>query len=314
MPPVPFDELPRTPAAHFKLYFFAAGSRVLAQLAETYGTRAAAVEQFPFLEGYEEELTAHEPDEHDEYDAAKLDLWWQSAIAAWERGAESRLPLRLLREACALPHDALTLLLCVGLIEEDSRFGQLFEETHGAAGQHRPTLGLLSAWWRAPEDCACVRDHLRRLQSLGLVQFMGTDAPRTEWALHVPALIWDVLRGETPDTPAPWAQYSAPEELLALEEMILPADLKARLAQMPGLLGTGAAQALVVRGPRHNGRRTLVGAIARASGRGLFEVVGLGQSDDARWQLVGPLSTMLHALPCVVLELAPGQFMEVPSL
>jgi hypothetical protein len=311
MQPIPFDELPRTPAAHFKLYFFAAVGRVLAQVAETYGSRAAAVEQFPFLAAYEEQLESHAPEESD---GEKLDLWWQSAIAAWERGARSRLPLRLLREACALPHEAMTLLLSVGLIEEDARFGLLFEEMHGAAGQHRPTLGLLSAWWRAPEDCAGVRDHLRRLQSLGLLQFMGTDAPRTEWALHMPALIWDVLRGETPGAPAPWAQYRAPEGLLALDEMILPAGLKARLAQMPSLLGAGAAQALVVRGPRHNGRRTLVGAMARASGRGLLEVGGLGQSDDARWQLVGPLSTMLHALPCVVLELAPGQFMEMPPL
>ena len=310
MPPVPFDELPRTPAAHFKLYFFATVSRVLAQVAETYGERAAAVEQFPFLSAYEEQLESHTPDEAD---GAKLDLWWQSAIAAWERGAKERLPLRLLREACALPHDAMTLLLCAGLIEEDARFGALFEEMHGAAGQHRPTLGLLSAWWRAPEDCAGVRDHLRRLQALGLVQFMGTDAPRTEWALHVPALLWDVLRGETPDTPAPWAQYRAPEELLALDELILPDELKTQLAQLPALLSAGAAQALVVRGPRRNGRRTLVGAMARAAGLGLFEVRGLSQPDDARWQLLGPLSTMLHALPCVVLELGPGQFVELPT-
>ncbi|HVF43556.1 MAG TPA: ATP-binding protein [Pyrinomonadaceae bacterium] len=314
MSPVPFDELPRTPAAHFKLYVFAAVSRVLAQAAETYGGRAGAVEQFPFLAAYEEQLSAHEPDETDETDGAGLDLWWQSSIAEWERGATERLPLRLLREACALPHDAMTLLLCAGLTEEDSRFGLLFEEVHGAAGQHRPTLGLVSAWWRAPEDCAGVRDHLRRLQALGLVQFMGTDAPRTEWALHVPALLWDVLRGETPDASAPWARYRAPEELLVLEELILPDELRAQLAQLPALLNSGAADALVVRGPRHNGRRTLVGAMARASGRALLEVRGLGQSDDARWQLLGPLSTMLHALPCVVLELGPGQFMEVPPL
>ena len=315
MPPVPFDESPRTPAAHFKLYFFAAVSRVLAQVSETYGSREAAVEQFPFLSAYASELAAHAPDDDDdEADCAKLDLWWREAIEAWERGATERLPLRLLREACALPHDAMTLLLCVGLIEEDARFGLLFEEMHGAAGQHRPTLGLLSAWWRAPEDYAGVRDRLRRLQALGLVQFMGTDAPRTEWALHVPALLWDVMRGETPDAPASWAQYRAAGELLALEELILPGELKARLAQLPALLSEGAAQALVVRGPRHNGRRTLVGAMARAAGRGLFKVRGLAQPDDARWQLLGPLSTMLHAMPCVVLELSPGQFAELPRL
>src|SRR5580765_1557830 len=56
----PFDSWQRTPAAHFRLYFFAAISHLLRQLEpgnETEGLTA----DFPFLAGYGGELARHEP-------------------------------------------------------------------------------------------------------------------------------------------------------------------------------------------------------------------------------------------------------------
>ena len=77
---------------------------------------------------------------------------------------------------------------------------------------------------------------------------------------------------------------------------------------------SGEAQALIVRGPQHNGRRTVLGAIARMLDRGLLEIRGLGKADDERWRLIGPLATLLHALPAIVLDLAPGETAELPHL
>jgi hypothetical protein len=308
---VPFDLLPRTPAAHFKLYCFAAVAHVCAQVSETYGSREAAFEQFPFLVGYEEECSAHVSEG---LSCAEVDGWWCDALAAWERDARVHLPMRALRAAYRLEHDALTLLVACGLIEEDGRFGLLFEAMQGATAQRRPTVGLLSAWWRAAEDCADVRAQLRRLQALGLVSFGNTAAPRAEWAVEVPFVLWDVLRGEAQDAPAPWAEYRAPCKLTTLDALVLPSEIKAQLAQLPALLKAGAAQSFIVRGPRHNGRRSLAGAIARALGLGLLELNGLETRDDERWRSAGALAVALDALPCVALDVAPGESFELPEL
>src|SRR2546423_5309232 len=167
MSSVPCADLPYTPPTHFKLYCLATAAHICAQVAETYGSREAALEQFPFLAGYEEEWAEFVPSELAD---AELDEWWRDALAAWERATTTHLPLRALREAYQLEHGALTLLMCAGLIEEDARFGLLFEALQGAA-QRRPTAGLLSAWWRARVDCTEVRAQLRRLHTLGLIRF-----------------------------------------------------------------------------------------------------------------------------------------------
>src|SRR5438093_7962300 len=101
MPPVPCAELPRTPPAHFKLYCLAAAAHICAQVAETYGSREAALEQFPFLAGYEEEWADFVPCE---LAGAELDEWWRDALAAWEQTAAAHLPLRALREAYQLEY------------------------------------------------------------------------------------------------------------------------------------------------------------------------------------------------------------------
>jgi hypothetical protein len=105
-----------------------------------------------------------------------------------------------------------------------------------------------------------------------------------------------------------------PDRLLSVDDLILPDGLRQALRAVPRLLADGQARALVVRGPQHNGRRTLLGAVARALGRGLVEVTGLNRTGDERWRLTGLLATLLHAVPAVVFELAPGESAEVPAL
>ncbi|MCY1022076.1 ATP-binding protein [Pyxidicoccus sp. MSG2] len=299
------------PVEHFKLYFFAAATRVLAHGARTFGSESALLARFPFLESYREELTGLGIGALENEDGPGH---WPGALAEWESDVPCHLPMRALRQAAGLDHEALTLLLAVGMVEEDARFGTFFAALQGTPTLHRPTLGLLNAAWRGEDDRGEVRAHLRRLMDLGLVEVTDREAPRSEWALHVPGAVWDALRGEAPERPTPWMKHHALAKLERDEPLIIPEPLREALTRLPALLGSTEVRALVVRGPRHNGRRTLLRSVARALGRGVLEVEGPQKGDDARWRMVGPLATLLHALPVAVLEPAPGEAAEVPEL
>ena len=317
----PFDELSRTPESHFKLYFFAAVARALARLAESFGSDEAVDELFPHLALYRRELEGRAPRGLGPEGTRR---WWADAISAWERDVTEHLPLRALGRGAGLDHDALALLACAGLVEEDSRFGVVFEAAQGSPGQRRPTEGLLGAWWGEPAGGGSARASLRRLHELGIVRHANPDAPRAERALQVQPALWDVLCGETPAQVAPWASYRPPGELAELDKLILPERLKSRLAGVHALLRSGEARALVLRGPRRNGRHTLAGALARGLGLGLLEIDPLtavgGEGgaaprvDEERWRLAGPLAACLNALPVVAAELAPGETLSLPRV
>jgi ATPase family associated with various cellular activities (AAA) len=306
-----FTAVPKTPAGHQRLHFYAAVARVIELVIEALGSREAAIAQFPFLAGYADELGRGGPAVTAGESSGAA---WAAALQRWEEGVTDRLPIRALAAAAGLDHAAITLLLCVGLIEEDGRFGLLFEALQGTVGQHRPTVGLLSAWGRGGDSARDARAHLRRLEQLGLVQIVNPDAPRAEWALQVPAVLWDALRGEIHDRPAPWARHRAAASLPPLDALILAAPLHEAAARLPALLGSGEAEALLVRGPSHNGRRALVGAVARAMGRGVIEVDGLGKPEEQRLRLMSALATLAGAAVVVILDLGPGDTAEIPRL
>jgi hypothetical protein len=311
VPENPFADLPPTSVEHFKLYFYAAVLQVIVQASQAFGSYETLFEQYPFLVGYDDELGQRGAD-RSLGDAASI--WWRDELLAWEETVPGHLPLRALRETTGLDHGALTLLMNIGLIEEDARFGWLFETIQGTPGQHRPTIGLLNASWGARTDLGQVRTQLRQLQALGLAQVVNPDAPRIEWALQIPGLLWDVLSGDRREALASWAHYRAPDQLLEQEALLVPDALRQRLTMIPMLLASGESQALIVRGPQHNGRRTMIGSIARALERGLLTINGLSRADDERWRLIGPLATLLHAMPIVVLDLAPGETADLPAL
>ncbi len=307
-PEAAFEAVPPTAASHFRLYWFAAVTRVLA--------RVRASDEFPFLAGYHDELAALGAEGRD-------DAWWQAALSAWERRVPGHLPTRALREAAGLDHRALTLLFCVGLTEEDARFGLLFEHLQATPGVHRPTLGLLQAWWNA--DGGEARTALEPLREAGLLRVTNPDAPRIEWAFEVPGTLWDALRGDVRARPLPWLRHRPASELPESSRLILPDTLRDTVERLPPLLARREVRTLLVRGPRHGGRRTLVGALARSLGRGLLEVeLPSPRNDeharlatprhDERARLAGTLATLLHAVPAFVVDPAPGEVTELPGL
>jgi hypothetical protein len=306
---VQLADVPPTAAGHFRLLYLGAVLRVIAQASQSLGSLPALFDQHPFLVGYQEEFTSRNLTD---LAAGETEVSWHASIREWEETIADHLPLRALARGADMDQDAISLWFGIGLLEEDARFGPLFETMQGIPGQHRPTVGLLNAWWRPAEDGGEVRARLRRLQEAGLAQVVNGEAPRLEWALQPVGLIWDALRGRENQAPAPWLRFHPFANLVASADLVLPEALRQTLKKLPALLQTGEVQALVVRGPRNNGRKTLLSAVARTFERGLLEVRAQLKSDDDRWRVVGSLATVMHALPVIHFDLAPGETAELP--
>jgi hypothetical protein len=279
----PFASLPRTAATHFQLHFFGAALRLRERAPEA---------RFEFLRDYCADA-----------DRAGLGAAeaWDAALREWEDAFA--LPLQRLMTAAGLDRDALHALFLAGLAEEDARFGSVWE---AFTGHPCPTSGLLHAWWPAS------RAGLRRLAELGLVESAAAEASRADSPLRVPPVTWDAIRGDAPDALAPWARRLPRATLPESGELILAPPLLEAVRRAPAVLASGAAGAIVVRGPAAGGRRTVLGAIARAAGRGLLQISGLTDGDP-RWRQVGPLATLLDALPAVVVDVASGETAHVPA-
>lgn len=307
-----FEDLPPTPAEHFKLYFYAAVLSLFHHVVQVYGSSEAAFKEFPFLIGYNNELAdgglagVH---------SSEAISWWLESLQVWEdKAIAEHLPLRALRKAAVLDHSAIILLTTIGLIEEDLRFGLVFETMQGSPGQHRATPSLLNTWGRDEAHWRDSRGNLRRMRELGLVRVVNPDSPRLEWGLEVPSALWDALRGERNEMPAPGLRYRSPGELATMDDLVLPPDVHEKVRAIPGLFITGEAQTLVVRGAYRNGRRTIFGAIARELNLGLLEINGISGPDDERFRVAGPLATALKALPVIVLDLEPRETVVIPRL
>jgi len=299
--------LPPGAAGHFRLHFLATVATLLRQLEATYAEPGEVLRRYAFLAGYADDLAANAAPFSDA-------RWWREALAAFEAAEPGHLPLRSVARWAGLDAAAQSLLVAIGLAEEDARFGALFEQLQSLPGVHRPTLGLLQLLWRDPADTSRVRPAIERLRAAGLVAVANPEASRAEWALQVPPPLWDALRGDAPEQPAPWLRHRPAPALATEDALVLDAALAETAPRVAALLEAGELQAVVVRGPHHGGRRTLLGAIARRAGRGLLETTGLERRDDERWRLVGPLATALHALPAIVLEPAPGETVALPDL
>jgi hypothetical protein len=307
-PVLDFSEFEPAPSDHFRLHLYGVILRVIEQAAVSFGSPEELVSQFPFLESYLDELGGLGVQDV----GPAIQTQWRAAMAGWEKSAEAHLPLQALQQAAGLDNLTLDLLLAIGLIEEDARFGLLFERLQTAPG-HRPTFGLLNAWWRGPVDRGEVRAALRRLQDLGLIQVTNPEAPRQFWALHVPAPVWDAARGELAGIFAQRLECIPLPQLPSLSSLILPVDSAREIATLPNLFTSGAVRTWILRGPRHNCRSTVAGALARELGLGVLRASNL-KPDDERWQQLGPLAILTKAMPLLVFELSPGESVELPQI
>ncbi len=317
-----FAAIPATPAGHFKLYYYGAILRVIDRLFLLSESQEAALERFPFLLGYINELASCG------LDGSSTDVaqsWWRDQVEAWEADTTMTLPIRSLQSAAGLSYETTLAYFCLSLGEEDPRFGVMFDALQGNPGQHLLTYGMLNSWAVSADELP--RTALQELQDAALIRIPNSDAPRFDWALQPNPLLWDVICGRgtgdpTSDSPREIGNgltYHPPASLLRFAELIVPAELGERLYRLPDILASRDIDVLLVRGPRHNGRKSLLGAVAAELGYGVLEVPrravpsGAPVVDDPT-RVAGPLATLLHALPVVTYDLAPGETTQPPRL
>ena len=303
-----FADTPFTAAAHLKLALYGVIATLIEACVE--GDIDDAVQAYPFLADYLEEI------EGEVAAGASWSTRWRAALAEWETRAETqapRLPLLALRRAGLNPLDV-ELLLAIGLIEEDPRFGLLFEQAQRR--DNRPSFGLLMAWWRDRGDgddrIDQVRKSLHCLIEHGLVQLSNPEAPRPDWTPSVTLAVWDGLRGELGSTR--WLRHLAHAQLPQLRDYIAPRATLDGQAILEALRTGASAPALLIRGPIHNGRKTLAGALAHALGKDLLIASEAVFEDETRWRLFGTLAAMLDALPVVEADSSPGETRRLAAL
>jgi hypothetical protein len=304
-----FADFATTPAEHFRIHFFGAVLVCIEHAAVCVESFESALERFPFLVGYNNELaqrlTGLSPGE--------AFARWRAGLDAWELRVAGHLPLRALRTLLGLDATAAMCLVMVGLAEEDPRFGVLFEALQGTPGQRRPLSGLLLQSWREHLTSTDFSALLRHGRNLGLIRVLNGDATQHDLALEIPPAIWEALRGDAFGSALPWARHRPADSLRVLEVLILPPKVRAAVAALPILIEGGETRAVIVRGARHNGRHTLLGALARSMGRGVLEVSGTEKMDQARWRDLAAVALLRHALPIAVIDLGPGETLALPE-
>jgi len=251
---------------HARRMFLLAAARLRERVPES---------RFPFLRDYRNDVPA-------------------LAAEAW-RG-DPAAPLHRLASLTGLDLHDLVELFTVALVDEDARFGAVFE---AYAGHSRPTTGLLHAWW--PES----RPVLRGMRRLGLLTAAAGVSAADE-ILRVPAVVWDAVRGDPPSGDGP-VRHRPPAQALALDALILEEALATRVGRLPDALASGRIDTVVLRGPDGSGRQTLAASVAAVLGRGLLVV----DPDDESWRSAAVLAALLDALPLVRLDLAPGEHREL---
>lgn len=307
-----FAEFAPTPAEHFRLHFLGTILGLINELSILFDSIQQTMERFPFLVSYNNEIAKYVGGLSSEKAIA---TWW-SAVDAWEEKVSTHLPFRAVRQELGLEPAVVNSLMLLGLAEEDTNFGTVFELLQSTPGHKAPALSGLCRCMASQFAPGQVTAIVNRLRALGLVEVLNPEAPRQEWKLEVPPYVWDNFRGcDCLVLPAMF-RFHPPSELLRIEQLILPEQVRSSFSNLSRLVhtgGRGEGNVVILRGPRHNGRHTLLGALARSMGRGLLEIRDTEKLTEDRWRLAETISVLLRAMPVVEFDLAPGQTMELPD-
>jgi hypothetical protein len=276
-------------ASHFRLTLFGTVLR-LAEL-------VAPDERPAFLNDYLDECAllwgGKRPPDSAEWNAV-LDLW---------AGAFPGLPLnRLTAGRPALYRD---LVATIALIEEDPSFALLADSETGFA-----TLGGLTALWRAAvpdRESGTVRDLLLEMIAGGVITVPDQQAARPDWQLRFANPIHDLLSGALPRLDG--ARFEACATLPDPVSWVGDPDPSA-LAQM---LAANRSTLILVRGPRSNGRRTLLRTAARRARLNVLTLAPGLLADPALWRTAGALAHAGNAMILAELQPAPGETIELPA-
>jgi hypothetical protein len=281
-----------TVADSFRPLLLAAAWRIAVTARETLGDEAFS-ERFAFLAEYAAAFEAQDdaPPQH---------------------------PLAILAANAGWPASTIEIWLAHGLIEEDARFGPVFQALDPDTAERRPSVALMQSWW-GTQPREGLRPALRALLDCGLLHPSAAGAVRSEAAYEVEENCWSAARGEAPAAALPGLRLQAPEVAPTLAELLLPQALCGELETLAqALIRHGGT--LIVRGPEHNGRSSLLAALARREGRQALFIDwplpntygGLGTADAPAW--LGAFATLADARPILRLHATPGERLRLPRL
>ena len=311
-----FQDVPREAAGHFGLLFHATAYHLIYHLncraAASGGSLDQVLRDYPFLDGYFERIRERVPRD---IDWPQSLVWLRSRIEAWEQAADLSLPLLQMRRVLRLPwHGALVFMLA-GLVEEDAEFAALFAVIGQPPGEHRASVGLACQIFEGQVG-SDVWQPIRALVDTGFLQVINRDAPRSQWVLRVPQVLWNVVLGETVASPFAGVRFHTREASPALDDLVMDTAARDQLTQLSHLAAAGRTRTVIVRGMPGTDRIGAAGALAHKLGCGLLEIdcTGAAPAAGEQWRLVGPLCTLVHAVPAFVVEGAPGETFEIPTL
>jgi hypothetical protein len=297
-------------STHFRLVFYAAMLALIRQAAEALGAISSLVDRFPFLDAYIKEF---ERDGLPDLAKPTAPTQWRAKVDAFEAAHADFLPFRALREHAALSYEDVVCLAGAGLVEDDFRIGAVCEALHGVAGESRPTAGLLASWFVPGEEVVTGLNRMRRLERLGLLVASNPSAPLAGWGLRLPSGLWPALRDDTRHMLPLGFEHRAASAAPAISDLVLPQGLAQEAAGLAALLKQGELDLLLLRGPAHNGRRQLAGAIAREAGKGVLELALTRMQNPDMARAICPLVCALGAVPLFTTEARPGERMVLPE-
>jgi ATPase family associated with various cellular activities (AAA) len=313
----PFTDIPQTPRGHLGLLLYEGVFRIICCLrvraVASDKTLEMVFEEFPFLGPYFAEIRHRLPADIDWIDSLR---WLSQEIERWEGECPVALPLRALQQELKLRREALLVFALLGLAEEDAQFAALFSKLQSSGARQRPTLGLLRTLMEAEGAANPVEvwDLSHTLSECALTEVLNPGVPRADWELRVSPAVWSAARGDQPTEPMPGLRYSPGAMFLPLAEAVWDPVLAARLQALLSLLAERRTQLLVLRGMPGCERLGVAGAVAKCIGCGVLEVSPGLASGNERWATLGPLATMLHAIPVFSPELSAGETFDLPLL
>lgn len=298
------DSLPHDGETHLNLLAYAAVLRLAEEIVFQSAAPEHALETFPVLTAYLADLVNFGL-EGLEFAAARRA--WLDVVARWEGDAPAPLPITRLRQA-GLNDDDLLLLVTLGLSEIDARLGTVFEALDETPGLRQPSALLLT---RLAESASAARRSLQRLLHLGLIA--PDDAPVSERGHRPVPLLWGVLQSGEPGPELPAGVRWVPVDACpTLDTLVLADAVRRRAEALDEMVAAGRVRCLCLRGPQHNGRRTLLQAIARGVGRSALVLDPAALAEPSPRQTAATLALLLGAAPVLSMEVAPGECAEIP--
>ena len=311
-----FDHVQRTVGGHFVISLYAGIYRLLNQIRRLHVVGGDSLETFfnrlPFLADYFNEMREHMPEDIHWEDATE---WWHMQLEVWTEECETPLPLSRMADEAGLSFASTLAFMVTGLVEEDSRFATLYAELQQPLTHRRPTLELVG---QMMIDDAMVGEAdpwsiCRPLIEMGYLEAENRHAPRSEWVLKVPPVLWDAARGDVDREPAHWCSYRERAALRGMSDLIVDDSLRQKLSKLPDLVHANMTRLVILRAVPGTDTHELMGAIAHSQGRGLVAVDQKETGNEAV-RALGPLCTMSHAMPVLSYDLAPGETVEPPKL